>query len=418
MGCHCTPAISRGEQLTALEAADRALALGPRHGPALLMRALMVRDVHGASDSLPWFKAAIAADPENADALAEYAATLGDGGQAQAMLEAVRALAEAAPDDPRVFYLQAVLAARGGEFALARSLLARSGMAARGIPAAMQLDAVINLAEGNADSAATTLETLVARQPANARLRDLLARALFDAGRPQAVVQKFAEQAQLPEASPYLVMLVARAHERLGDRAEAAPLLVRAYGGSTGAPVVLALRENLPAPSATARAAGLAGNWSAAWSGVDALTARFPASADVAVLTGDVALADGDPRGALEAYARAALVKRPWPLARKAAWAYVQAGDPEAAKVLLARHVAGEPDAASALVALARRQAEGGAWSRAALLLDHAIAREAGHDPSLLALRLRAARETGDKAGERRFAAMLAEVQPRPLTVR
>lgn len=407
-----------GEHLTAVEAADRALALGPQYGPALLMRALMVRDVHGAPGSLPWFKAAIAADPGNTDALAEYAATLGDGGQSQAMLGAIRALAEAAPDDPRVFYLQAVLAARGGEYALARSLLARSGMAARGLPAAMQLDAVINLAEGNADSAATTLETLVARQPANARLRDLLARSLFDAGRPQAVVQKFAEEAQRPEASPYLVMLVARAHERLGDRTAAAPLLARAYGGSVAAPVVLAVRENLPEPSATARAAGSAGNWSAARSGVDALATRFPASADVAALAGDVMLGSGAPQDALEAYARAAQVKRPWPMARKAAWAYVQAGDPEAAKVLLARHVAGEPDAASALVALARHQAEDGAWSRAALLLDHAIARGAGHDPSLLALRLRAAREIGDKASEGRLGAMLAEVRPRALSAR
>ena len=121
-----------GEHRTAIEAADRALAHSPGHGPALLLRALMVRDAHGAADALPWFEAAIKADGEDPDILAEYAATLGDSGQARAMLSAVRRLGEIAPDDARVPFLQAVLAARGGEDALARSLLTRSGMAARG----------------------------------------------------------------------------------------------------------------------------------------------------------------------------------------------------------------------------------------------------------------------------------------------
>jgi Tfp pilus assembly protein PilF len=85
---------------------------------------------------------------------------------------------------------------------------------------------------------------------------------------------------------------------------------------------------------------------------------------------------------------------------------------------VLARHVAGEPDAASAVVALAQRQAGRGDWNRTALLLDHAIARGAGHDPVLLALRLRAARESQDRAGEQRFAALLAEVRPAALVAR
>lgn len=108
-----------GEHLTALDAVDRALALGPDHAPALLLRALMVRDAHGFADALPWFRAALAADHGYADAWAEYAATLGDMGRHGDMLDAVHELARAAPDDPRVFYLQAVLAQRGGQPVLA-----------------------------------------------------------------------------------------------------------------------------------------------------------------------------------------------------------------------------------------------------------------------------------------------------------
>lgn len=407
-----------GEHLTALEAADRALALDPKHAPALLMRALLVRDAHGFADALPWFEAAIAADPDNPDVRAEHAAALGDGGQASAMLAAVRKLAEIAPGDPRVPYLQAVLATRGGEYTLARSLLARSGLATRGVPAAMQLDAVISLAEGNADSAAATLEALTVRQPANARVRDLLAKALMEAGRAGEVIARFASDADRPEASAYLVMLVARAYEQTGARDRAAPLLARASGAAGNRPVALAVREGLPPPTAAARQAALGGDWSTARAGVQALRGRFPASADVTALAGDVALGAGDPQAALAAYAQASLVKRPWPLTRKGVRAYTQAGDRAAAGTLLARHVAGEPDNASALVALAQSLAQRGDWARAAQLLDHAIALGAGHDPALLGLRLRAARALENAEDAYRFAALLAEVQPRRLAQR
>jgi predicted Zn-dependent protease len=407
-----------GEHLTAIEAADRALELGPDHPPALLMRAVLVRDAHGFAAALPWFEAALTADPYYRDGWAEYAATLGDAGEAGAMLEAVRKLAEVAPGDERVPYLQAVLAARGGEYSLARSLLARSGMAARGVPAALQLDAVISLAEGNADSAAVILEGLVARQPSHAKLRELLAKAMLESGRGDELIARFGPEAGLREASPYLVMLVARAYEQRGDRMSAAPLLARAMRGASTAPVVLAVREGLPVPTATARQAGLIGHWSTARASTQALGKRFSASADVAALSGDVLLGAGDPKAALSVYAVATKVKRPWPLTRKAVLAYVRSGDEASADTLLARHVAGEPDNASALTALAERFGQRGDWMRAARLLDHAIALGAGHDPALLRLRLRAARTLNQPDEARRFAAWLAEVHPRHLVQR
>jgi len=205
-----------GEHLTALEAAERALEVGPDHAPALLIRALMVRDAHGFADALPWFEAALSADRAYADAWAEYAATLGDLGRHRDMLEAVRELADVAPKDARGFYLQAVLAQRGGEPVLARSLLERSGMAARGVPSALLLEALIQMDQGNTASAVERLETLASRQPANERVRELLARALLLGGREADLVARFAADTAKAEASPYLLTLVARAHERLG----------------------------------------------------------------------------------------------------------------------------------------------------------------------------------------------------------
>jgi predicted Zn-dependent protease len=407
-----------GEHLAALEAADRALALGPDHAPALVLRASMVRDTYGLAAALPWFEAALAADDQSPDAWAGYAATLGDLGRYREMLAAVRALARLAPQDPRVFYYQAVLAQRAGKPVLARSLLERSGLAARGVAAAQLLDVLISLAQGDNASAAEQLEALVARQPANRQLRGLLARALLLSGREAQLVERFGPEAAQAEASPYLVMLVARAYERLGDRASAAPLLARAYAAQGDAPVVLAVREGLPPPTASLREVAMAGNWREARARARALRARFPASADIALLAGDVALGSGDARAALEAYALATRVRRPWPVTRKAILAYRRSGDEGAADTLLARHVAGEPDNAAALVVLARRLAERGAWQPAALLLDHALALGAGHDPALLALRAQVARARGDGEAAQRFAGLAAELRPPALVAR
>lgn len=401
-----------GEHLTALEAADRALELGPDHAPALLLRALMVRDAHGFADALPWFEAALAADGSYADAWAEYAATLGDRGHHGEMLKAVRELAKVAPKDPRVLYLQAVLAQRGGEPVLARGLLERSGMAARGVPSAQLLEALIQMDQGNYTSAAEQFEALSARQPANARMRTLLARALLLGGREADLVTRFAPEAAAPEASPYLLTLVARAYERLGDRASAAPLLERAARGPGTGPVVLADRAGLPAQTAGLRQAALVGDWSAAQMQARTLRARFPASADIALLAGDTRLGNGDAVGALESYALAARVRRPWPLTRKAVLAYTRTGDTIAADTLLARYVAGDPQNISALAMLAQSLAQRGEWERTALLLDHAISLGGGNDPSVLALRSKAARRLGQGEDAARFAAALADLRP------
>lgn len=404
-----------GEHLTALEAADRALVFGPDHAPALRLRALMIRDAYGAGDALVWFEAARRVDPDNPDIVADQAATLGDSGAAGAMLEAVGKLRELSADDPRIPYFQAVLAARGHEYATAQSLLGKSAMAVRGVPAAVQLDAAVSLAQGNAASAAARLEELAARQPANARVRELFARALLASGREEDLVRRFGPEAALPEASPYLVMLVARAHERLGNRNAAAPLLARAYAPARGAPVLLAIRDGLPQPTADQRRLLWSGNTGPARTQITELRTRFPASADVAALAGDGLLAAGDPRAALTAWALASEARRPWHITRKAVWTFAHHGNPVAADLLLTRQVAGEPQNQSALIALAQRQARRGDWTRTALLLDHAMLLGAGHDPVLLALRARAASETGNHEVAEQFAALLAEVRPQAL---
>jgi Tfp pilus assembly protein PilF len=401
-----------GEQIAAIEAADRALALDRAHGPALLMRAQLVRDAHGFRAARSWYEAALAADPGNPEIRLDHAATLGEGGEYRAMLAALERIDGDAAEGARAQFLRAVLAARAGDNVLARSLLARSGLVQENVPAALLLDGLIDLAQGNRDSAAAKLADLAGRQPGNARAADLHARALWQGRRDRELVDLHATRARRDDASPYLSMLVGRAYERLGERAAAAPFLERAAAGPSGEAALLASDDALPEPTARIRALLAAETKGQARSGAEALRARYPASSDVGALAGDVALATGDPAEALARYRDAALVRRSWPLAKKAIIAYRAVGDEDAAEVLLSRHVAGEPANAEALAMLAAASARREDWLRAKLLVDRAISLGGGSDPALLRLRARAAEALGEE-GAARFEARAEALAPR-----
>ncbi len=411
-----------GEHLTAIEAADYALLLNPEYAPALLLRAQLVRDANGLAESLVWFEAAATADPRNPEVLAEYAATLGDLGRYSDMLTVVRELAEFAPDFGQVHYLQAVLAARGGDPVLASNLLARSGQSADGVPSAMMLAAIVEMQQGNFDTAVETLDELAQRQPSNMRVNELLARALWLGGRDRELVDRFSARASRPEASAYLVMIVGRSLERLGERDRAIPFIERALTTSAQTPsderIVLETGGSLPAATAQLRDLVRSGNAAGAQRAARASLDRVPGSGDFHSLAGDAALAGGDSRRALELYEVAARVRRSWPLTRKIIVAYRGIGDDVAADVVLSRYVAGDPHNTDALLLLAQDSAEREDWLRVALLLDNAIELGVGNDLEVLALRADAARglERDDEAA--RFDAMRSELIPGNFVVR
>ncbi len=405
-----------GEHLTAIEAADYALELNPEYSPALLLRAQLVRDANGMEESLPWFEAAVTADPRNPDALAAYAATLGDLGRYKNMLVVVRELASFAPNYPEVHYFQAVLAARGGDPVLASTLLNRSGMNDRGVPAALMLDAIVDLQQGNFDTAAETLERLALRQPANMRVGELFARALWLGGRDREIVDRFADQAERPGASPYLVMLVGRSLERMGQRGRAIPYIMRAREAREMDQIILNRSgQNIGSlPDPTAELRNLVGNqnWSGARRSADELIGQFPQSGDVHALAGDTHLASGNAKRALEYYEVAARVRRSWPLTRKVIEAYRAYDDDLAADVLLTRHIAGDPQNISALFLLAERSAQDEDWLRVQVLLDTAIVLGAGNDLEVLELRAQAARGLEQEDEAVRFEALRSELAP------
>ncbi|MGB3379421.1 MAG: tetratricopeptide repeat protein [Allopontixanthobacter sediminis] len=391
-----------GEQKQAVEASVRAAQLGPDNVAALQFRAQLVRDSAGMEAALPWFEAALARNPDNLTLLGDYAATLGDAGQPREMLVVVRRMIELDESSARAFYLQAVLAARGGQFDLARSLLDRAGSLQRETPAAMLLSEIVDLETGNYASASQMLDRLERMQPDNARIRLLAARSLALGGNHRELVYRFEDRAAETGASPYLATLVGRSYEVLGERGEAARFLDLAARGPMTGLHPLPSETNLDVArtrgfrtgrDAVALVRGLigAGQYVAAIEGAEAFLRRAPGSGDALALAGDTYLLAGQGAKAADYYAQAAAIRQSWPLTRRMVAAELAAGRRQSGLTLLEYQLANNSANTAAALMLAEAKLLAGDAAKAARLLDLAIANGARRDPQAWMLRARAA---------------------------
>jgi tetratricopeptide (TPR) repeat protein len=355
-----------GEHMLAIDAADYAFRLDPGNVRTLELRGQIVRDQQGLAAALPWFEAALKKAPDDVSALGEYAATLGDLGRAREMLAATRRMLAVDPGNARAFYLQAVLAARAGNVELARNLMGRVGDRLKGIPAAQLFEGVLDLQAGNYVLAAEAFEELVRQQPDNSKAKLLLVRALYLSGEYRQLVIRFAEAGADRRAPAYLLMVLARSYEALGERDLAAPLLDRAaLTGASPSPDMLP-----PDPDDVASA--------------EQARADRPGNFAAQAHAGDVQLALGHDDAALERYRLAARIRRSADLVLHMAEAYRETGRGGEAAALLDAYLADNPRSEAVARFVAREAAGRGDWRRARLLLDNLVANGAERDVSVL----------------------------------
>lgn len=403
-----------GEQHLAADALNRALAIDPAEPQALTLQADLIRDSIGFEAALPWFERAVKIAPNDLGLLGEYAATLADVGRYGDMLTVVRFMVKTDKTDPRAYFLQAVLAARAGDDELARRLLWQTKGEYDETPAGLLLEGVLEFRDGSAELAVDKFDELAKRQPDNEIAARLLARALLADGDASDVVARFADMVARPEASPYMLTLVARAYEQLDRRDLAAPLLDRAaIASDTGVKPLqlsqygaLALYQGAGDSSLDAALAMpqlrqmlSEGRGPDAMVYAKRLHAKYPNSSDVEVLVGDTALLGGDPADALRAYASAAQVRWTASLAKRIAAADVRLGQDGAAAAELQAYLAQHPNAREICALLGRAAASEGDWARAAMLLGHAAELPGGDDdPQALAQLAEAELHVGDGA--------------------
>ncbi|HJS11198.1 tetratricopeptide repeat protein, partial [Sphingopyxis sp.] len=270
----------------------------------------------GLKASLGWYEKALAADPDNEDALIEQAATLGDLGRYRDMLTALRHAATIVPRDPRLFYLQAVLAARAGNYRLARSLLQRTRGELDAQPSFMLLSAIVELELGGEAVAATWADRLLAEQPENFTARRILAAAEWADGDADAALEALLPLVRRPDADSWSLILASRSAAELGRRIESADYLGRAAALAPGEAVPFAADNDYglltmaadaeplnPAYAIPAISADLSsGNGARAIARATRLRDANRGVADAHILLGDAALAGGRTDLAVQAY--------------------------------------------------------------------------------------------------------------------
>ncbi|MGF1550252.1 MAG: tetratricopeptide repeat protein [Sphingomonadaceae bacterium] len=386
--------LASGARAGAIEAADHALALAPSHLDALLLRAAITRDQYGLAASLPWFDRALEIDPNHVPALLERAATYGELGRYHDLLADSRQVLGLDPSNGRAYFLQAALAARAGEYDLARAVLRRAEASIDGVPAVMLLGGALDYQLGNPARAIERLAPLLERQPHNDKARRLLAAARLGVGDAREALATIAPLAERRDAESYALTLAAEALGRLGAEEEAKAFRMRAAhpfaadDGLLSYPAGVAAEEGRPgeAPHEVARIKDLLaqGEAGAAISRAAAVREANAAAPEAHILLGDALYLDGRYGDAARVYRDAANLAFGEDVALKLAQALDRAQEHEAAAQVVALYLGQNPRSVPMRLVAAERYLAAGEWTAAILIYEDLRSRLGNNDAALL----------------------------------
>lgn len=373
--------LDAGNMAAAYAASALALTADPQFGPALVLGGQLAQRRYGLRASLSWFRAALAQDPDNRDALVELAAALGDLGANREMLAVVDHLLAVHPRDRWGWYFRAVMAARAGKYVLARAMLDRVGDALADEPGVMLLTAVLDLDRGAPEKASLGLRRLVARQPGNLAARRLLALALWRAGDAKGAEGALAPLISRVDADSYSLILAADVAERRGDRARSDMLR-----GRTQVAVRVPAQPLLGAGPAGDIAEALSSNQvDRAVSHAQIWRAAQPGHPAPYLGLGDALAAKANWAGAVAAYRDAANLSFDERTALRLAQALVAIRQEAAARQTLQLYLHQNPQNIAVRLALADLDLGDRRWSQAITQLEILRDRLGNGDASLLA---------------------------------
>lgn len=415
-----------GDGRGAIEAVDRALALDAGDVRALEFRGRLMRSQFGVVAALPWFERGLQIAPTDIPLLEEYALTLGDAGRNRDMLKQARKILSFDRNNAKAYYMQAVLAARSGNCALASRILPKAGSNFAELPGPMLLGAICEYELGSYNRAVDQFQRLLAQQPRNRRVRTLLAQAMYRAGRPLDALDVIREIAGRGDADSYTLTLTARAFAASGQPVRATDPLNDA--------AVSVIRPALPLPEPVSlvgaadaarrepdnaravlpyiRLLAAAGDLDSAIAEAARLQIRNAGVADAHVIVGDIEIARGNLSAAIAAYDQARAISFTEPVMLRIVDALSRNGNQKAADETLAAYLAYNPANLTALRLAGYRNLDAGQYRGAISLLERVRARIGYNDSLLLANLARAYAGAGnlDKAAE--FAAIAYRIAP------
>ncbi len=387
----------RGDVAGAIDAAVIEARNAPRSVRAMMIMGDLIRGRYGLIAALPWFRRAVQIEPSNIDALGELAATLGDAGQTREMLTITRRMIAADPNNARAFYLQSVMAARAGKYDLARNLMYRTKGRMDEVPAAILLNAVLEIHAASYESAIARLEKLTGMQPDNFRARRLLGLAMLKAGDAHGAASVLAIMADRSDADSFTLMLMARALEAQGNLAKAAPYLDRAHASAPDEPAPfningdlmrLARASNGPVDNAWQAVPYinkqlLDGNVPAAVAHARRMADLNPGSPAAQILAGDALAYAGQHGPAIEFYRRGADLRFDATVALRMIETLNTMGARGEALKVLDYFLSQNPRSVPALRIAAEHLMETRQWDRAIAILSGLDARLGGHDAEI-----------------------------------
>lgn len=389
----------QADQKGAIEAVDYAFKLDPQNVRALEFRGRLMRSQFGVVASLPWFERGLQLNPVDVPLLEEYGLSLGDAGRYRDMLAVARKIISLDRNNAKAYYMQAVLAARAGEYELASRILPKAGPNFAQVPAAMLLNAICAYELGNYNKAVDHLQELLGLQPRNRRVRMLLAQALYRAGDPLGALDTIREIASRPDADSYSLILTARAFEASDQPLRAsAPL-------DDGALATFRPALPLPEPISLEAAAFEAqrdpnnarivlpyirllaaeGNNDAAWGEAVRLQKANPGVADAHVIVGDIEMARGNTAAALAAYEQARQISFTEPVMLRLVDALARLDRQKDAGETLSAYLQYNPTNLTALRLAGYRHLDTGNWADAIRRLERVRKRLGNNDAILLA---------------------------------
>jgi cellulose synthase operon protein C len=385
------------DQKTANEAADYAVSLDNTNIRALELRGRLVRSQYGLLAGLPWFEQGLNISPDDVPLLEEYAATLGELGRNQDMLVQARKILAIAPKNGRAYYMQAVIAARAGEYMLAKRVLSLAGAKTNETPAAMLVMAICEYQLSNYNLSADILERLLILQPNNLEARKLLARAKQSAGENHDALTAIRPLFTGGDADAYSAMIAARAFEATGDR-------IKAVGGLTDASIPAQRSAKTVAESASLRSAAdaaqrnpgnaryalpyiralmLAGQLDAALSQAKQLQANAPGVASAHMLVGDVENARGNYSSAAIAYQKSREIEFSEGIMLRLVDVYRRQKQHDKAREVLGAFTQFNPSSLSGQRMVAYVHLDDGQWQQAIPLLER-LRKRVGYNDSIL----------------------------------